>query len=769
MRVKQYISSLLCTSAIFVSTQAYGLDKVNNIIIDGNQRIESSTIENYLTIKKGDDATSILQEKSIHSLYNTSLFEDVKISYNSGTLKVSVKETPLVVKVVLKGNSKIGTKNINKVILTQSGHSLKNKDIEHDTAKILEMYKKSGRFAVKVVAKVEKLKNNRAKVVFHISEGPKTAVKQIRFIGNKHYSSGHLRSVILTKETAWYKFLSSDDTYDPDRMEYDQVLLTQFYQSVGYADFKILSTNAELASTKSHFILTYAFDEGPKYKFGNVELQNNIAELKTSHVRGLARISKGRLFNIKTIESIEDKIAEKLGNMGYPQANVYHVLEKDPSSKVANVKFIIDTSDKVFVRKINIRGNLKTHDKVIRREFRIQEGDIFNRSYIEKADRNLRNLNYFEKVAIKPIPTKDPSRYDLDVDVQEKSTTSIGLEGGYNTSSGPFGRVSFDDRNLLGTGKQLHGAVQVAKRSTSYSAGITNPYFMDKDLSLGITGFYTHVGSGHASQFFGESNSYTLNTKGARTSLGYDLADDLSHSVFYTIKRDELLVSQEQQSLFIKEQVGKYTTSAVGQSITYNRLDNSYAPKSGYLLSGTQEFAGVGGDNKYLKHEVSISKYNSFAENKVTLKLSAETGQIHGTKKHKVRINDRFNLGDQSLRGFAPRGIGPRDKRTGEALGGKKYYAATAELQFPIGAPEEFNLNGALFTDIGGVYDIDIKKGAEYTKKDIYNSNVPRITYGMGLIWNTRIAPIKIYYAFRLRKQKYDEIQPWTLSLTTAF
>ncbi len=770
MDFKKAICSLLCTSALVVSMPTYA-DKVEKIIIEGNKRVESATIENYLKIKPGDEATTLSQEDSIHSLYSTSLFDDVKISYASGVLKVTVQETPLIIKVVIKGNSKIGTKNINKEILTKSGRSLKNKEIEHDIAKITEMYKKSGRFAVTVTSQVEKLKNNRAKVIFSISEGPKTSVRKIRFVGNEHYSTDHLRSIILTKEKAWYKFLSSDDTYDPDRMEYDLVLLSQFYQSMGYADFKILSSNAELSTTKDYFILTYAFDEGKKYNFGTVEVQNNIPDIKTAYIKRLINIRKGRVFSSKAIEQTEDKIADWLGNKGYPQVNVYHILEKDSKGHIANIRFIVDPAEKVYIGKIDIHGNLKTKDKVIRREFRIAEGDVFNRSYIEKADRNLRNLNYFEKVKIKTNPTNEPTRYDLDVEVQEKSTTSIGLEGGYNTSSGPFGRISFDDRNLLGTGKYFNTALQVAKRNTAYSIGITDPYFMDKDISLGTSLFYTHVGSGHVNQFFGESNAYTLNTKGARTSLGYDLADDLQHSIFYTIKRDDLSVSETQESIMIKEQIGRYTTSAVGQTLTLNMADNLYAPKSGYILSGTQEYAGVGGDNIYLKHEASLATYTSWAENKVTLKLSGETGNIHGLKKRTVRITDRFNLGDQTLRGFAARGIGPREKRTGEALGGKKYYSATAELQFPIGAPEEFSLSGALFTDVGGVWGVDIPKKSQdlYSRKNIYDNNAPRITYGFGIVWNTRMAPIRLYYAFRLRKQKYDEVQPWTVSMSASF
>jgi outer membrane protein insertion porin family len=555
MHFKKTLSILLCSSALIAPFSALSNGKVSKIIIEGNKRVEASTIKNYLPIKVGDKTDVERQQESIQKLYKTHLFENVRIKYNDGVLKVKVEETPLVVKVVIKGNSKIGSKNINKVILTKSGQSLKAKELEHDLEKIIEMYKKSGRFSANVNYKVEKLKNNRVKIVFNVMEGPKTSVKRIRFVGNKHYRDDHLRSIILTKESKWFRFLSSDDTYDPDRMEYDQMLLSQFYKSVGYADFKIISANAELAPTKDHFKLYYAFDEGQKYKFGTKELSNNISAVKDKYIMRLLKVKKNAKYNANLIESIEQDVSDYLANKGYPAANVYHVLDKDANSRTINVRFIVDQSDKIYINKINISGNLKTHDNVIRREFDTQEGDLFNRSHIEKGDRNLRMLNYFEKVLVKPVATKNHGRYNIDIEVEEKSTTSIGLEGGYNSSIGPFASVNFQDRNLLGTGKSLDAGMRVAKKNTSYNFGITDPYFMGRDMSLGTSLFYTHVGADHASSFFGEGSNYTLDTKGGRLSLGYELFDDMRHNVFYTIKRDELKVSQRQESAFIREQV----------------------------------------------------------------------------------------------------------------------------------------------------------------------------------------------------------------------
>ena len=756
----------MVASALSWTAQA---EHISHIVVDGNKRVETATIESYLKVKVGDELTPTNQDASIKSLFDTSLFDNVKITHSGSTMYVHVEETPLVIKVLIKGNSKVSSKKINAEVMTKAGSSLRLSDIEYDKHKIIEMYKKSGRFAVRVTPDIKKLENNRVRVTFNVVEGPKTGVKTIRFVGNNNYRNAELRSIILTKESAWYRFLESNDTYDPDRMETDKQFLTEFYKSVGFADFKVLSSNAELSPTKDYFIITYAIEEGQKYKFGDVEIQNNLTEVKTDYLRRKIKVHKGKTFNGSAIDRTEDAIGEWLGDHGYPLVDVDHELTKDPITHIARVRFTVNKAEKTFVRKINIRGNLKTHEKVIRREFKIAEGDILNRSQIVKAHRNLRRLDYFEKVELNPKPTAQPGRYDIDVDVQEKSTSSIGLDVGYNTASGPFSRLSYDDKNVLGTGKDFNTSIQVSKRSVSYNIGLTEPYFMDKNLSLTTSAFYTHVGSNgiQSHSFLGETAPYRMKSEGARVGIGYGLIDDLTHDVFYTIKHDNLTSPNGKTSIFITEQMGKFTTSAIGQSLTLDKTDNINMPKSGFLLAGTQEFAGSGGDNKYLKHDLTANLYSSYSENKYTLKLSGSLGDIRAPGNHKVRIIDRFNLGDATMRGFAPQGIGPRAKTTLESLGGKRYYSASAELQFPIGMPQEFNLTGAVFTDVGGVYDVDIPKG--YNKDSIWDSKDARISYGVGLIWNTRIAPIRIDYAFRLRKKSYDEVQPWHLRFSTHF
>jgi outer membrane protein insertion porin family len=763
--VNRVIKLIFLAVCFCASSTAIANEKINQIIIEGNQRIEASTIKEYLGLHEGGQFSLEGQSEAIKSLYATSLFEDISINFFGGTLKVAVKETPFVSKVVFIGNTKVKTGMLTNEVFTVAGESLRKAKLRADVEKIKEIYKRSGRFSVDVKTKIEEQGSNNVKVIFEITEGPKTGIKAIYFAGNANYSDSELRSIIMTKESKWFRFLESNDTYDPDRIEYDKYLLTKFYNSVGFADFRVISVTADLLPTKEGFILTYSVDEGDKYKFGNISLLNKLKNIQDSEVSPFISQRKNETFNLSAMESIGEKISAYLARNGYPQVEVYPEIKPDSSTKLVDVAIVIDQADRIFINKINIEGNLKTEDHVIRRQLKIAEGDIYNRSKIEKGEQNIRNLDYFDKLLIRIAPTSKRDRYDINIDVEEKSTSSIGLDLGYNTSGGPFGRLSFLERNLLGTGKYLSAGVQVGRKNIMYNAGITDPNFLDRDMSLGVNFFKNQNGRG--SGFAQGEQNYASSAIGARISLGYDITDDLSHEIDYLIKQDKLSSSSGSASRFITEQMGKFTTSAIGQSFSYDRLDSRILPKNGYVLTLSQEFAGVGGNTKYLKHDVDGKYFKSFFENKYTLKFSAAAGEIHGVSGKKVRISDRFNLGDYSLRGFAFGGIGPRDRVTDEGLGGQKYYTLSTELSFPVGLPEEFNITGALWVDAGSLWDADSKAA---TDKGFFNDKSIRASTGIGVLWVTKIAPIRVDWAIaRLKKQKYDETQNFHIKFSTHF
>jgi outer membrane protein insertion porin family len=759
----------LCLHACLVTfSKVVFAEKIKSIEVRGNKRIETSTIRNYLNLDIGDRIDQQKQDAAINSLYATYLFENLNLDFKDGILKVQVEEFPLVVKVEFKGNSKINNSTLKKEIITRSGASLSNSAISADVNKIQELYKKQGRFLTKATAKIEKLKNNRTKVVFEIMEGPKSEVKNIHFIGNKKYRASELKSLILTKEKVWFKFWSNN-AYDPDKIEHDKYILKQFYNSLGYADFQVISVNPQISKNKDYFDVTYVIDEGEKYRIDKIEIQNNIKGININDLQKFIKVKKGDKYNSVVLENIAEHIADYIENKGYPEISVSaDTLGKDHQKRVVNIVFVIEKAAKVYINKINISGNVKTQDKVIRREFKISEGDLFNREAIDRGERNLRGLDYFEKLTIAPVPTEKNDKYDLNIDVQEKATANAGLEGGYSSAEGLFSRIAYHERNFLGMGKYLDTSITFGRKKVTYSLGLTEPHFLDRNLTLGTSIFIMQSGS-RKGIFGSESQPYSINSYGGRINLGYDVTNDLTHDVHYSYRHDYLKVDTPTSSHYIKEQQGKINTSAIGHSLTYDRTDNRSFPKNGYMLSGSQEYAGIGGDSKYLKNEIEAKYLISFSDNDYTLKVSGSAGIIKGINGQKVRIRDRFNMGDPTFRGFAPGGTGPRDKKSGEGLGGQKFYNITTELSFPLGLPRELNLTGNVFVDYGALWSFDTKKDSAYSKNDVYDSKKPDMSFGVGFLWLTRMAPIRVDWAVPIRKKRYDETQRWHVRFTTSF
>jgi outer membrane protein insertion porin family len=766
-KIYKYCSyAVLIASTSFI-TPANASDTISNIIVKGNKRVEKETIISYLNLAKGDKFSADKQNASIKSLYSTSLFENIEIKFQDGNLIVSVQENAFVNKVNIKGNSKISSDIIKKELTMRSGESLSAANVKFDIDKIKELYKRKGRFSIDVASKIEPLENNRVNLTYEIKEGPKTSIKKIYFVGNENYRDGELKTVILTKESAWWRFMSTDDAYDPDRMEYDKDLLRDFYTSVGFADFRVISATAELSPAKDHFNVVYSIDEGEKYNFGEIKIQNKLNEIDNKLLEKYIDIKAGQTYNSKALENIADKLSYELATHGYPQVEVVPAENKDYRNKIVNVQFVVQEARKVYINKINIHGNVKTREKVIRREFKVAEGDLYNQAQVERSEQRLRNLDYFETVRVGLRPTDQADRRDLDVEVSDKSTSSIGLQVGYNTLSGLFTSIDFTEKNLVGTGRELDFGVNRTKTRTSFYGGITDPYFMDRDVLVGFNGFmnFTNKGRGKSSK---DEQPYNITGVGGGPRVAYDISEYLRHNIDYTLKKETVKGASKDSSFHIREQEGTTLTSSIGHTLTYDRTDSRIIPKNGYLVSVSQEAAGLGGDTKYLKHEVEGKIFKSFYNNKITVKLKGEAGNIRGWGGSIVKIQDRFNVGDYNLRGFAGSGIGPRDKRTTEAIGGQNFYTGTAEVTFPLGLPKELDVQGAVFVDTAALWNYDISKARKdqahlYSKDDIHNSKTPRASYGFGFIWLTRFAPIEVYFGFPFKKKSYDKKQRFHL------
>ena len=762
---------ILCIN--LVSFEALS-DSINKIIISGNQRIETNTIREYMNVKLNQEFSLEEKDKILKKLYSTNLFDQVDVNFDDGILQVTVRENLFISEVELKGNKKVKSDILEAEMLTHAGESFKEYKINSDVKTITELYQRMGKFGVNVKPVITNLTNNRVKVTFDIKEGPKIAVTNIYFAGNKHYTDSELKDVILTKEKNLLSFLTSNDIYDPAKVEQDKVLLQRFYQSVGFADCRVISAITELVSTKDGFIVTYSIDEGQKYNFGEMTVKNTVAGITNEEILALIPNRTGDLFNIEKVQLTVDAISNFLNIRGFSRADVEPILNIDTHNGRVDVVFVIEKVAREYVNKINIIGNVKTEDHVIRRELKFDEGDALSKSKIERALRNLRNLNYFrDDLSIYASETDTPDRVDLNIEVADKSTSNIGFELGYDSSGGAFGKISFIERNLVGTGRTLNAGIRKAKKSIYYNIGIIDPYFLDHDFTLGTNLYHSEDGKGSSFGSF-EKQKYSLKASGASVSLGYDVFEDLAHQIEYAIKSEKLKTGITSAAIYFKEQEGRVVSSSIGHTLTYDQLDNIVSPKSGYLLTGTQIYTGLGGNNKNIKHEATAKFYKSFVENQYTLNITVSGGHIQGVSKKKVRLTDRFNLGGSSLRGFDQAGIGPRVKKNpasvgnvkdsdGESLGGQKYYTITTELFRPLNfLPKEIDVKGSIFLDIGALWDADSKTDYGY-----FNDKSPRASVGFGFLLDTKFAPIRFDFGFPIRKKHYDQRQMFNLRFAT--
>ncbi len=753
-----YISKakiLILTSTILCSNVVANNNRIDKIIIEGNKRIETSTVENYLKFNVGDIYDLRISDEAVKTLYATSMFENINIKFDNHKIYVQLTETAFISKISIKNNNKLKTSKIMNELLSMRGDSLSKAKLSLDVEKIKELYKLEGRLSTNVSYEVENLGSNKVYVTFNIEEGPKTKIKNINFVGNKYYKNHELQSIIVTKRSSIFSFLGSDDILNPAKIQYDKELLTQFYKSLGFLDFRVISVTSELNPTKEYFDVTYCIDEGIKYYLDNVTINNKLANIDISKIQKLITQYQGNYFNFNALEKIADNITNYFAKNGHSEVKAtMNIVNAKTADKLVDVEFIIDKSSPVFIRRINIMNNLKTEDKVIRREFKIQEGDRYNNEYIEYADRSLRGLDYFEKVSLNVTPTEKQDQYDIDLEVSEKSTSAIGFDIGYNTASGLFGNLSFIETNLIGSGNILNAGVNIANKSTSYSFGVTNPYLFDKELSLGLNLFLNNIGRGGALNE--QKQDYDIQSYGATTALAYNLSDNIRHSIEYTLKKDKNSSPLDKASIFIENEIGEFKTSSISHDLSYNKLDNRMLPKNGYSINVSQEYAGIGGDIKYLKHSVGTRGYISCLDNKLTFSANFRAGNIFGVDGQVTRASDHFNLGDYSLRGFESKGIGPRIKDTKEGIGGEIFYSLSFEATFPTGLPEEFNTSASIFLDIGTVYGVALKPSQESYRDSFYNDKKVRISTGIGFTWRTRLAPIRIDFPIRLKSTEYD-------------
>lgn len=724
---------------------------VSQIEVDGLQRVERETVLSYLNVEQGSSVSQEYLNSSMKRLFETGLFADVNIdARGNGVLAVKVVENPVIDKRVFDGNDKVDDTLLESEVQLKSGSIYNIAKVQDDVQRILEVYKRSGRYATVVEPKIIKRDQNRVDLVYEISEGPTAAISKVNFIGNHHYSDDDLQSEIMSKESRWYRLFSSSENYDPEKTNYDKELLRRFYLKRGYADFRVLSAVAELSPDKKSFVVTYVLDEGPRYKLEDVRIQSMIKDVDVAALSGQVQQEKGDWYNADLAERSVYALTEELGKKGFAFVDVTPELEKTSGNKMV-LTFNIAEGQRVFVDRINITGNTRTEDEVIRREFRIDEGDAFNAAKIRASRRNVENLNYFSKVDIQTEPNpNDDSKADINVNVEEKSTGAFNVGVGYSTVNGALFRAGIAENNFQGKGQKLSADVAVSQRTSEYDLSFTEPYFMGRRLSAGIDLFRTE-------EDYQDEGSYDSESTGGRLRLGWNYTDDFAQYLRYTLKEDKISNVDRNASIYIKEEEGRYSNSSIGQTMVYDKRDSAINPKEGYYLSFGNDVAGLGGDEKYLKFDGKAYKYFTLADY-YTFKLFINGGYITGYGDENVRLSNRYYLGGSTLRGFEFAGIGARDKFTKDALGGNWMIYSGAEMSFPIGL-DEVGVRGRTFVDMG-----ILGKPDDINEDYVEYSDTPRVAAGFGFQWQSPMGQIDVDLAFPIVKEDYDETEVFRLN-----
>ncbi|MBU2531224.1 MAG: outer membrane protein assembly factor BamA, partial [Alphaproteobacteria bacterium] len=703
---------------------------------------------------------------SLRSLFATGLFADVQIARQGTTVVVTVDENPVISTVAIEGNAEIDTKTLEGEVRLKSRSVYTRSRALADAQRILDVYQRQGRYSATVEPKIIELDQNRVNLVFEINEGSATKVASINFIGNKSFSDSQLRDIISTSQASWTNWIMGGSPYDQDRLRLDQELVRQYYLKNGYADVQVTSANAELDRDGTGFIITFVVDEGPLYRFGSVRIENSLPEFQPESVRAEMLTIEGATFNASDIEKSVEKMTLAASEQGFAFVRIRPRAERDPVGRFINLTYVIDQGPRVYIERIDVVGNVRTKDRVIRREFRLVEGDAFNPLLVDRAEKRIKGLGFFKDAKVSRQPGSAPDRVALVVQVTEQPTGELSFGAGFSTSEGVIGDVSLTERNFMGEGQFLRLKVGGSFTRAQIDLSFTEPRFLDKNISAGFDLFHKEID-------LSDTSSYKTRKTGFSPRIGFPLSENIWMAMSYTISRDELFDVEPDASFVIRETAGPdgkdlAYTSAIGLSLQYDTRNHPKNPTRGIFLLGSTDFAGVGGDVQYVRVQGEGRAYYPLFEN-VTLVGRVVAGHIEGWGGDDVRLLDVFQRGGETIRGFDSAGFGPRDINSvnRDALGGKTYWAANAEVRFPLPlVSESLGMSAAVFADAGSLFNVS--EIAE-NKPGVVDDASIRTSVGASILWNSPLGPLRFDYAFPLQYEDYDELQRFRFGASTKF
>jgi outer membrane protein insertion porin family len=751
---------------------------ISGVVINGNQRVENETILSYMQLGVGDQFDSEAIDESIKVLFQTGLFRDVSIDRSGSQLVITVSENPLISVVNFEGNEEIDDDTLAKEVEVRERMIFTKARIASDNRRILALYQKQGFYNVTVAPKLIRLPENRINLVFEINEGGKTYVRQINFEGNSSFSDGDLRDVIATKTRNKLLFFMRNTTYDEDRLQYDKELLRRYYLKNGFADVQIVDADAQYSgSEEGGFIVNFTVEEGPRYTVADVAVNIGDANLEPEALKRVVKTGVGNSYDASKVDKSVEKLTLEASNQGFVFAKVEPKVDRNPENSTLSITYDITEGPRTYVERIEIVGNDRTLDRVIRRELQLFEGDAYNRTLVERARRRLTALDYFSSVDFKEEQGSAPDKIVLVISVVEKSTGQLSFSLGYSSVETVVGSVGLSERNLFGRGLQAKINTSLSFKKQSVDFSITEPYFMGKPVSLGLD-IFANASDNQA------VSSYESKQVGGAIRTGFRLDEYSSLSLKYLIAgRDVSGIDIPTSSPLVIEQEGESWKSAVSAVYTYDNLDNPNKPTTGLRAQLETELAGLGGDAQFGAVEAHAWYFIPFMDEKVVLKLEGNAGHIHSFG-NDVPLQDLYFKGADSFRGFARSGIGPMQVgNDGEldSIGGQTYAIGTIEVNFPVGIPEEWGIEGAVFSDFGTVFGTDAVKVANgsgtctYVDKTVtdnctvFDSMNLRASVGAGIIWSSPFGPLRFSASYPILSQKSDDTEIFQFSIGTRF
>jgi outer membrane protein insertion porin family len=745
---------------------------IREIRVAGNRRVEPETVRSYLKFNVGDAYDAGKVDQSIKSLFATGLFADVRIERDATGVLVTVVENPVINQVAFEGNREVEKTALEGEVQLKPRSVFTRARAQADAQRILDVYRRQGRFAASVEPKLIELDSNRVNLVFEIAEGKATKVKAINFIGNRAFSDSQLRDIISTTQSSLFDFLKGTNIYDPDRLMLDRELLRQYYLRNGYADAQIVSAGAELDRDGSGFFITFVIEEGDVFKFGSIDLESALPTVNTAALRSDVLTESGRTFDQSKLDKSVERLTLAVSEQGVAFARVRPRAAREPGARLINVKYVIDEGPRIYIERINIIGNVRTRDYVVRREFRLAEGDAYNPLMVDKAKKRLQQLGFFKTVDIKRRAGSAPDRVVLDVELVEQSTGELSFGAGYSTSEGVIGDVSISERNLLGRGQFLRLRLAGSQERMQVDLGFTEPRFLDTNIAAGFDLFHKDVNLSSASAF-------RTRTTGGALRAGFPITENLWLTNSYNLTTSSIYdVDTLRASRAIQEAAGDAITSSWGTSLAYDGRNHPKNPSSGFYWVTSGEFAGLGGDVQFWRLSGEGRYYYPITE-KITFVSRVLGGYISAWGDNDLRLIDLFYKGGETIRGFNRGGFGPRDLNTGDALGGDTFWSATAEVRFPLPfIPEDIGLSGAVFADAGSLFGAGAfatnpaNAGCQAGNNKIIclaDSSSVRASSGVSLIWNSPLGPLRLDVAKALKKESYDSEQLIRFGASTRF